>query len=94
MARTAHRTAEPSIPAAIIARVARGERVVVRRGRSAVAVVISPAQLKALEADARLRSVRPTKAEIAAIREARRDIREKGTIPWERVKATSRTASS
>ena len=94
MARTAHRNSEPQIPAAIIARVARGERVVVRRGRSAVAIVISPAELKMLEADAGIGSVRPTKTEIASIREARREIHEKGTIPWERVKRPIGTKSS
>lgn len=94
MARAAHQSAEPPISAAVLARVARGERVVVTRGRKAVAVVISPAELKSLDADAALPSARPTKAEVAAIREARREIREKGTIPWERVKRRLDTASS
>jgi antitoxin (DNA-binding transcriptional repressor) of toxin-antitoxin stability system len=61
-------------------RVRQGERVVLRRGRKAVAAVV-PMQdlrrLQKLEDEEDLRDVR------AALKEARR----KGTIPWERVKA-------
>ena len=94
MARIAPQPAEPPVSAAVLARVARGERVVVTRGRKAVAVVISPAELKSLDADAALPTAHPTKAEIAAIRKARREIRERGTIPWERVRRRLDTASS
>ena len=46
-----------------------GERVLVRRGRKAIAAIVSLADLKAIE----IRTVRPTKAEVEAIRRARSD---------------------
>ena len=61
-------------------RVRQGERVVLRRGRKAVAAVVSMEDLKRLqklEDEEDLRDVR------AALKEAKR----KGTIPWEKVKA-------
>ena len=61
-------------------RVLQGERVVLRRGRKAVAAVVPIADLKRLqklEHDEDLRDV------LEALREAK----EKGTIPWEKVKA-------
>ena len=94
MARSTLRLSEPPIPSAVIARVARGERVVVRRGRKPVAIVISPEALKALEKDAGIRIVRPTRHEVNAIRAARREIKEKGTVSWERVKRELGIASN
>ena len=61
-------------------RVRQGERVVLRRGRKAVAAVVPIEDLKRLqklEDEEDLRDVR------AALKEAKR----KGTIPWEKVKA-------
>jgi len=57
------------VPDDVLERVARGERVLVRRGRKAVAAIVSLADLKAIE----IRTVRPTKAEVEAIRAARRE---------------------
>jgi prevent-host-death family protein len=61
-------------------RVRRGERVVLRRGRKAVAAVVPIEDLKRLqklEDEEDLQDVR------AALKEASR----KGTIPWEKVKS-------
>jgi antitoxin (DNA-binding transcriptional repressor) of toxin-antitoxin stability system len=99
MARTASQT--PDIPPALLARVARGERVIVRKGRKAVAALVSPADARALrQLESRtqgaktiqrrkpgqgIRSVRPTRSEVEAIREARREMQEKDTVPAERL---------
>jgi antitoxin (DNA-binding transcriptional repressor) of toxin-antitoxin stability system len=99
MARTASQT--PDIPPALLARVARGERVIVRKGRKAVAALVSLADARALrqlesrtegskaarrlKPGQRIRSVHPTRSEVEAIREARREMQEKNTVPAERL---------
>ncbi len=57
------------VPDDVLERVARGERVLVRKGRKAVAAIVSLADPKAIE----IRTVPPTKAEVEAIRKARAD---------------------
>jgi len=54
----------------ILSRVAKGERVILRSGRKAVAALVSLKDLKTLEMR-RIRSVRPTPAEVAEVRKAR-----------------------
>jgi len=99
MARTASQT--PDIPPALLARVARGERVIVRKGRKAVAALVSLADARVLgqlesrtrgakavqrpKPGQRIRSVRPTRSEVTAIREARRGMQEGDTVPAERL---------
>ena len=74
MARTASQT--PDIPPALLARVAREERVIVRKGRKAV---------QRRKPGQGIRSARPTRSEVEAIREARREMQEKNTVPAERL---------
>ena len=69
-----------SLSADVLERVARGERVVVRKGRKVVAAIVTPADLKALA----VRTVRPTKAETEAIRKARAE--GGAPVPWETVR--------
>jgi prevent-host-death family protein len=61
-------------------RVRQGERVVVRRGRKAVAAVVSIEDLRRLQ---KLED----EEDLKDIREALKEAKEKGTIPWEKVKA-------
>lgn len=61
-------------------RVRQGERVVLRRGRKAVAAVVPIEDLKRLQ---RLEDEEDLRDARAALREAKRT----GTIPWEKVKA-------
>jgi len=63
-----------------ISRVKGGKRVVLREGGKAIAAVVPIAdlqRLQKLEDDEDLRDIRA----------ARREIKQKGTIPWEKVKA-------
>jgi antitoxin (DNA-binding transcriptional repressor) of toxin-antitoxin stability system len=99
MARSASQT--PEIPPALLARVARGERVIVRKGRKAVAALVSVADARALrqlesrtespkaarrlKPGERIRSVRPTRSEVEAICAARREMQERDTVPAERL---------
>ena len=54
----------------ILSRVAKGERMILRSGRKAVAAIVPIEDLKVLETR-RVRSVKPTPAEIAEVRKAR-----------------------
>ena len=54
----------------ILSRVAKGERIVLRSGRKAVAAIVPIEDLKMLETR-RMRSVNPTPAEVAEVRKAR-----------------------
>jgi antitoxin (DNA-binding transcriptional repressor) of toxin-antitoxin stability system len=54
----------------ILSRVAKGERVILRSGRRAVAAIVPLKDLKVLE-PRRVRSVQPTPAEIREVRKAR-----------------------
>jgi len=54
----------------ILSRVAKGERVIVRSGRKAVAALVPIGDLRILE-PRRMKSVRPTPAEVAEVRKAR-----------------------
>ncbi|MEO8585544.1 MAG: hypothetical protein ABI584_05245 [Acidobacteriota bacterium] len=66
-------------PGAILSRVAKGERVVLRSGRKAVAAIVPLKDLKVLEARP-TRSVKPTPSETAEVRKARA---ERGSVSAE-----------
>ena len=63
-ARTSHRLET------ILSRVAKGEWLILRSGRKAVAAIVPIKDLKVLQTR-RVRSVRPTPAEVAEVRKAR-----------------------
>ncbi len=54
----------------ILSRVAKGERMILRSGRKAVAAIVPIEDLKVLETR-RVRSVKPTAAEVTEVRRAR-----------------------
>ena len=54
----------------ILSRVAKGERMILRSGRKAVAAIVPIEDLKVLETR-KVRSIRPTPAEVAEVRKAR-----------------------
>ena len=63
-----------------LVRVSRGERVVLRQGKKAVAAVVSLDDLKRLQQLEDQEDIRDARA-------ALKEVRKKGTIPWEKVKA-------
>ena len=63
-----------------LARARHGERVVLRQGRRAVAAVVSIADLRLLQ---KLED----EEDLRDVRAARVEMKRKGTIPWEKVKA-------
>src|ERR1035437_2799553 len=63
-----------------LARARHGERVVLRQGRKAVAAVVSIADLRLLQ---KLED----EEDLRDVRAARVEMKRKGTIPWEKVKA-------
>ena len=78
------RSAAPKPPVSVgesaLDRARHGERVVLRQGRRAVAAVVPIADLRRLQ---KLEDEEDRKD----IRAARLEIKRKGTIPWEKVKA-------
>ena len=78
------RAAAPKPPASVsdsaVDRARHGERVVLREGKRAVAAVVPIADLRRLQ---KLED----EEDLKDIRAARVEIKRKGTIPWEKVKA-------
>ncbi len=80
VSRAAARKPPASVSESALDRARRGERVVLRQGKKAVAAVVPIADLRRLQ---RLEN----EEDLRDIRAARIEMRRKGTIPWEKVKA-------
>jgi antitoxin (DNA-binding transcriptional repressor) of toxin-antitoxin stability system len=80
MSRAAARKPPISVSEAALDRARHGERVVLRQGKKAVAAVVPIADLR------RLQKLEDDE-DLKDIRSARIEMKRKGSIPWERVKA-------
>jgi antitoxin (DNA-binding transcriptional repressor) of toxin-antitoxin stability system len=80
MSRAAARKPPASVAESALDRARHGERVVLRQGKKAVAAVVPIADLRRLQ---KLED----EEDLRDIRAARIEMKRKGTIPWEKVKA-------
>lgn len=80
MSRAAASRPPASVSESALDRARRGERVVLRKGKKAVAAVVPIADLRRLQ---KLEE----EEDLKDIRAARVEMKRKGTIPWEKVKA-------
>jgi len=83
MSRAAARKPPASVSESALDRARRGERVVLRQGKKAVAAVVPIADLRRLQ---KLED----EQDLRDIRSARVEMKRKGTVPWETVKADLR----
>ena len=79
MRRAAARKPTSPVSESAVDRARHGERVVLRKGRRAVAAVVPIADLRRLQ---KLED----EEDLRDVRAARAEMKRKGTIPWERVK--------
>jgi antitoxin (DNA-binding transcriptional repressor) of toxin-antitoxin stability system len=80
MNRAAAPKARSSVSESALDRASRGERVVLRKGKRAVAAIVPIADLRRLQE-------LEDEEDRRDIRAARMEMKRKGTIPWEKVKA-------
>lgn len=83
MSRATARTPPASVSESALDRARQGERVVLRQGRKAVAAVVPIADLRRLQ---KLED----EEDLKDIRSARVEMKRKGTVSWEKVKADLR----